>query len=48
MFVPKENRPDVEELSTEITKGLEIFFVSHIDEVLGKVLIKKEETEKKS
>ena len=26
VFVPKENRPDVEELSTEITKGLEIFF----------------------
>lgn len=48
VFVPKENRPDVEELSTEITKGLEILFVSHIDEVLGKVLIKKEETEKKS
>ena len=48
VFVPKENRPDVEELSTEITKGLEIFFVSHIDEVLGNVLIKKEETEKKS
>ena len=48
VFVPKENRPDVEELSAEITKGLEILFVSHIDEVLGKVLIKKEETEKKS
>lgn len=48
VFVPKENRPDVEELSTEITKGLEILFVSHIDEVLGKVLLKKEETEKKS
>ena len=38
----------MEELSAEITKGLEILFVSHIDEVLGKVLLKKEETEKKS
>lgn len=34
VIVPKENEPDVQELSEEITKDLEIVFVSHIDEVL--------------
>ena len=40
VIVPKENKPDVEEISAEITKGLEILFVSHINEVLDRVLIK--------
>lgn len=40
VIVPKENKPDVEEISAEITKGLEILFVSHINEVLDWVLIK--------
>ena len=34
VLVPKENKADVEEISTEITKGLEIIPVSHMDEVL--------------
>ena len=34
VLVPKKNKADVEEISTEITKGLEIIPVSHMDEVL--------------
>lgn len=34
VIVPQENEPDVEEISSEITKGLEIIPVSHMDEVL--------------
>lgn len=34
VLVPKENEKDVEELSAEITKGLEIIPVSHMSEVL--------------
>ncbi|RGS82312.1 endopeptidase La [Coprococcus sp. AF21-14LB] len=39
VFVPKENQPDVEELSQEITKGLEIIPVSQMKEVLEKALV---------
>lgn len=34
VLVPEENKEDVEELSLEITKGLEIIQVSHMEEVL--------------
>ena len=34
VLVPKGNRKDVQEISAEITKGLEIIPVSHMDEVL--------------
>lgn len=34
VLVPKENRPDVEEMEAEITDGLEICFVEHMREVL--------------
>lgn len=34
VIVPQENEPDVEEISSEITRGLEILPVSHMDEVL--------------
>lgn len=34
VLIPKENRADVEELSQEITKGLEILPVENMDEVL--------------
>ena len=34
VLVPAKNRPDVEELSKEITKGMEIVFVKSMDEVL--------------
>lgn len=40
VLVPKENERDVKEISTEITKGLEILPVSHMDEVLKAALVK--------
>lgn len=40
VIVPKENMPDIEEISTEITKKLEIVPVSHMDEVLKNALVK--------
>lgn len=39
VLVPKENETDVEEISAEITKGLEILPVSHMSEVLRHALI---------
>ena len=39
VLVPVKNERDVEEISTEITKGLEIKFVTHMDEVLKEALI---------
>lgn len=39
VLVPKENEKNVEELSGEITKGLEIIPVSYMKEVLEKALI---------
>lgn len=38
VIIPKENKVDVEEISTEITKGLEIIPVESMDEVLDKAL----------
>ena len=38
VLVPKENKTDVAEISSEITKGLEIIPVSHMDEVLNVAL----------
>ena len=40
VLVPKENTADVEELSSEITKGLEIIPVENMDEVLETALSK--------
>lgn len=40
VLVPVENRPDIEELDKEITKGLIITFVDTMDEVLEKALVK--------
>lgn len=41
VIVPFENKRDVEELSSEITKGLEIIPVSHMREVLDIALVKE-------
>ena len=41
VLVPKENESDVEELSHEITRGLKIIPVSHMDEVLKLALAPK-------
>ena len=38
VLIPKENTADVEELSSEITKGLEIIPVDTMEEVLKKAL----------
>ena len=38
VIIPKDNKVDVEEMSTEITKGLEIIPVESMDEVLDKAL----------
>ncbi len=38
VLVPKENKADVEEISTEITKGLDILYVENMDEVLRQAL----------
>lgn len=40
VLVPKENKVDVDELSVEITKGLEILPVENMDEVLKHALLK--------
>ena len=40
VLLPKENKEAVEELSTEITKGLEIVLVETMNEVLKEVLVK--------
>ncbi len=41
VIVPKENEAAVKELSSEITKGLEILSASHMDEVLKAALVAK-------
>ncbi|MGE9941765.1 endopeptidase La [Bariatricus sp. SGI.161] len=41
VIVPKENEIDVEEPSSEITKGLEIIPVSHMEEVLKIAFVKQ-------
>ncbi len=40
VLVPKENRPDVEEMEAEITDGLEICFVEHMREVLERAFVR--------
>ncbi len=42
VIIPKENEADVKEMSAEITKGLEIIPVSHMEEVLAVALVKEE------
>lgn len=39
VLVPKENRPDIKELSEEITGGMSIQYVESMDEVLEEVLL---------
>ena len=40
VLVPKKNEKDVEEISAEIKKGLEIVFVEQLSEVLDVALVK--------
>ena len=44
MLVPGKNREDVEEISGEIKKGLEILFVDTMEEVLEHALSKGDGT----
>ncbi|MBR6638026.1 MAG: hypothetical protein IKK96_04110, partial [Lachnospiraceae bacterium] len=39
VLVPEKNRRDVEEISEEIKKGLEIIFVSDMSQVIEKAII---------
>ncbi len=39
VLVPKKNEKDVEEISTEITRNLEIIFVEHMNQVLEHALV---------
>ena len=39
VLVPDKNRPDIGELSKEITKGLEIVYVKDMEEVLKEALV---------
>lgn len=39
VLVPAKNKPDISELSKEITKGLEIIFVSRMEDVLKEAMI---------
>ena len=41
--MPEKNRPDVEELSKEITKGMEIRYVREMDEVIGEAFVPESE-----
>ncbi len=43
VLVPDENRPDVEEIESEITEGLEIVFVKQMEEVLLQALAERKE-----
>jgi ATP-dependent Lon protease len=39
VFIPEKNMRDVEDISTEITKGLEIIPVNHMTDVLERALV---------
>lgn len=45
VLVPDENSPDVEEIESEITEGLELVFVKQMDEVLEQALAERKETD---
>ncbi|MCD8082742.1 MAG: endopeptidase La [Clostridiales bacterium] len=40
VLAPDQNRPDIQELSKEITRGLEIIYVKSMEEVLDAALVK--------
>ena len=43
VLIPEKNGRDVEEISSEITRGLEIITVSHMNEVLKIALVCEED-----
>lgn len=38
VIVPEDNRADIDEIPEEVMKGLDVYFVRHVDEVLPKAL----------
>ena len=46
VLVPDKNRPDIAELSREITRGLQILYVKDMSEVLAEALVYGEQTQK--
>ena len=48
VLVPKKNMADVEEISSEITRGLEILPMETMDEVLKAALISRDGDEEKN
>jgi ATP-dependent Lon protease len=43
VFIPKENEKDLIEIPDNVKKNLTIIPVSHVDEVIGKALVRKPE-----
>ncbi len=43
VFIPKENEKDLIEIPDNVKKGLTIIAVSHVDDVIGKALVRKPE-----
>jgi ATP-dependent Lon protease len=43
VFIPKDNEKDLAEIPDNVKKNLEIIAVSHVDEVIGRALVKKPE-----
>ncbi len=43
VFIPKENEKDLAEIPDNVKKNLELIPVSHVDEVIGRALVKKPE-----
>ena len=41
VLVPEKNRPDIGELSQEITDGLDIVYVKHMSQVLKEALTER-------
>ena len=39
VLVPKKNEKDVDEISTEIKKGIEIVFVENMEQVIAQALV---------
>ena len=48
VIVPEENRPDVEEMEAEITEGLELHYVTELNQVLEIALVSKNDHQKSS
>lgn len=48
VLVPDKNRPDIAELSKEITKGLQIVYVKNMEEVLAEAFVGNDDNKEKA